>query len=48
MKRQIKSYKWRNNIDKITSKDLRIGTDVLLIEDANAIRSKKNDWQRAI
>jgi AraC-like DNA-binding protein len=41
MKRQIKSYKWRNNIDKITSKDLRIGTDVLLIEDANAIRAER-------
>jgi AraC-like DNA-binding protein len=41
MKKQIISYKWRNHIDKITSKDLRIGTDVILIEDANAIRAER-------
>lgn len=41
MKKQIISYKWRNHIDKITSKDLRIRTDVLLIEDANAIRAER-------
>lgn len=41
MKNQIVSYKWRNHIDKITSKDLRIGTDVILIEDANAIRAER-------
>jgi AraC-like DNA-binding protein len=41
MKKQIISYKWRNYINKITSKDLRIGTDVILIEDANAIRAER-------
>lgn len=43
MKRPITYYKWRNHIDKITSSDLRIGTDVLLIEDANAIRAERVD-----
>ena len=41
MKKQVVSYKWRKHIDKITSQDLRIGTDVLLIEDANAIRAER-------
>ena len=41
MKKQITSYKWRNHIDKITSKGLRIGTDVILIEDANALRAAR-------
>ena len=35
------SYKWRNRIDEITPSNLRIGTDVLLIEDANAIRAER-------
>lgn len=41
MKKQVIHYKWHNYIDKITSKDLRIGTDVILIEDANAIRAER-------
>lgn len=41
MKKQVISYKWRSHIDKITSKDLRIGTDVILIEDANALRAER-------
>lgn len=41
MKSQIISYKWRNRIDEITPSNLRIGTDVLIIEDANAIRAER-------
>lgn len=41
MKTQIISYKWRNRIDEITPSNLRIGTDVLIIEDANAIRAER-------
>ena len=41
MKKQVIYYKWHNYIDKITSKDLRIGTDVILIEDANALRAER-------
>lgn len=41
MKNQIKSYKWQNIIDKITPENCRIGTDVLLIEDANAFRAER-------
>ena len=41
MKNQIISYKWRNRIDDITPSNLRIGTDVLMIEDANAIRAER-------
>lgn len=41
MKNQIISYKWRNRIDEITPSNLRIGTEVLMIEDANAIRAER-------
>ena len=41
MKNRIISYKWRNSIKEITPENLRIGTDVLLIEDANAIRAER-------
>ena len=41
MKIGIISYKWRNRIDDITPSNLRIGTDILLIEDANAIRAER-------
>ena len=41
MKNRIISYQWRNQIEKIIPSNLRIGTDVLLIEDANAIRAER-------
>ena len=41
MKSQIIFYKWRNRIDEITPSNLRIGTDVLIIEDDNAIRAER-------
>lgn len=41
MKNQIVSYKWRNRIDEITPENSRIGMDLLLIEDANAIRAER-------
>ena len=41
MKSQIISYRWRSRINEITPENLRIGTDVLLIEDANAIRAER-------
>lgn len=41
MKNQIISYKWRSRIDDIVPSNSRIGTDVLLIDDANAIRAEK-------
>lgn len=40
MKSPIISYKWRNRIDEVAPKDCRIGTELLLIDDANAIRAK--------
>ncbi|MBR5138300.1 MAG: helix-turn-helix domain-containing protein [Alistipes sp.] len=39
MKNRVINYKWRNRIEEITRKDYRIGDDVLLIDDANAIRA---------
>lgn len=41
MKGKIRNLKWRNRIEEITPSDHRIGTDILLIEDANAIRAEK-------
>ncbi|MBR5863155.1 MAG: AraC family transcriptional regulator [Alistipes sp.] len=41
MKNQITIYKWRNRFEEITPDDYRIGSDILLIEDANAIRAEK-------
>lgn len=41
MKSGIISYKWRDRINNITPSNLRIGTDVLLIENANAIRAER-------
>ena len=41
MKSQTVSYKWRNRIDEITPENSRIGMDLLLIEDANAIRAER-------
>jgi AraC-like DNA-binding protein len=41
MKGKIRNLNWRNRIEEITPSDHRIGTDILLIEDANAIRAEK-------
>ena len=41
MKNRIISYKWRDRIDDITPSNLRIGMDILLIEDANTIRAER-------
>ena len=41
MKNQTISNKWRNRIDDITPNNLRIGTDVLLIEDVNAVHAER-------
>ena len=41
MKQKITNLKWRNRINDVTPKDHRIGTDILLIEDANAIRAER-------
>ncbi len=41
MKNGIISYKWRDRIDDITPSNLRIGMDLLLIEDANVIRAER-------
>ena len=41
MKGKIRNLKWRNRIEEITPSDHRIGTDILLIEDANGIRAEK-------
>lgn len=41
MKGKIRNLKWRNRIEEITPADHRIGTDILLIEDANGIRAEK-------
>lgn len=36
-----KAHKWRNSIKQITQNDLRIGSDVILVDDANAFRAQK-------
>lgn len=41
MKGKIRNLKWRYRIEEITPSDHRIGTDILLIEDANGIRADK-------
>lgn len=41
MKGRIRNLNWRDRIEEITPSDHRIGTDILLIEDANAIRAEK-------
>lgn len=41
MKGKIRNLNWRDRIEEITPSDHRIGTDILLIEDANAIRAEK-------
>ena len=41
MKGKIRNLKWRYQIEEITPSDHRIGTDILLIEDANGIRADK-------
>ena len=41
MKQKITNLKWRNRINDVTPEDHRIGTDILLIEDANAIRAER-------
>lgn len=41
MKGKIKNLKWRYRIEEITPSDHRIGTDILMIEDANAIRAEQ-------
>ncbi len=41
MKNKISFYKWHNRIEEITPKNHRIGTDILLIKDANAIRAER-------
>ena len=41
MKGKIRNLKWRNRIEEITPADHRIGTDILLIDDANGIRAEK-------
>ena len=41
MKQKITNLKWRNRINEVTPEDHRIGTDILLIEDANAIRAER-------
>jgi AraC-like DNA-binding protein len=41
MKEKILNLKWRYRIEEITPDDCRIGTDILLIEDANAICAEK-------
>ena len=41
MKAQIKNLTWRQRIDEITPESHRIGTDLLLIDDANTIRADK-------
>lgn len=45
MKQKIISYKWRNRIDEVTHPNYRIGTDIILIEDANAIRAERADGE---
>ena len=40
MKGKIADLKWRHKIEDITPEDHRIGTDILLIDDANAIRAE--------
>lgn len=40
MKEKINNLKWRYRIEEITPEDHRIGTDILLIEDANAMRAE--------
>jgi AraC-like DNA-binding protein len=41
MKGKIRNLNWRDRIEEITPSDHRIDTDILLIEDANAIRAEK-------
>lgn len=41
MKAQIKNLTWRQRIDEITPESHRIGTDLLLIDDANTIRADR-------
>ena len=41
MKDRITNLKWRHCVEEVTPYDHRIGTDVLLIEDANAIRAER-------
>lgn len=36
--KKVINYKWRNRIEEITDSDHRIGTDILLIEDVDALR----------
>lgn len=40
MKERITNLKWRNQIEEISPEDHRIGTDILLMDDANAIRAE--------
>lgn len=37
--KKVINYKWRNRIEEITDSDHRIGTDILLIEDVDALRA---------
>lgn len=41
MKKNIRAYKWRNRIEEIAQVDNCIGTDVILVDDANAIRANR-------
>ena len=41
MKKKITNLKWRSRIEEVTPQDHRIGTDILLIEDADAIRADR-------
>ena len=41
MKKKITNLKWRSRIEDITPQDHRIGTDILLIDDADAIRADR-------
>lgn len=41
MNGKIINHKWRNRIEEITPPDHRIETDILIIEDASAIRAEK-------
>ena len=41
MKEKITNLKWRSRIEDVTPQDHRIGTDILLIDDADAIRADR-------